>query len=55
MVNVLINGFARKKLNLGMNGNFILDLRHILGPNDIDIEFLYGGRDSSRSHFTAQD
>ena len=28
--------------------------RYILEPNDIDIEFLYGGRDSGKSHFTAQ-
>ena len=45
MVNVLINGFAKKKLNLGIDSSTILDTyRHILEPNDIDIEF-YGGRD----------
>lgn len=45
----------KKKLNLGIDSSTILDTyRHILEPNDIDIEFLYGGRDSGKSHFTAQ-
>ena len=38
----------KKKLNLGIDSSTILDTyRHILEPNDIDIEFLYGGRDSA--------
>lgn len=43
----------KKKLNLGIDSSTILDTyRHILEPNDIDIEFLYGGRDSGKSHFS---
>ena len=35
----------KKKLNLGIDSSAILSsYRHILEPNDIDIEFLYGGR-----------
>ena len=42
----------KKKLNLGIDSSTILDTyRHILEPNDIDIEFLYGGRDSGQVAF----
>ena len=33
---------------------FLPCYRHILEPNDIDIEFIFGGRDSGKSHFTSQ-
>lgn len=36
------------------SGVFLPCYRHILEPNDIDIEFIWGGRDSGKSHFTAQ-
>lgn len=33
---------------------FLPCYHHLLEPNDIDIEFIWGGRDSGKSHFCAQ-
>lgn len=42
-------------MNYQVQSDIFLDCyHHILEPNDNDIEFLYGGRDSGKSNFVAQ-